>query len=117
MIQGGADLIAVPSRMEPCGLTQMYGMRYGTLPLVARVGGLADSVIDATAAALDDGVATGFVFAPVTAPALRSTLWRALDLYAEPEAWRRVMTRAMTQDFGWQRSTERYLALYRELAG
>ncbi|MDX1540031.1 MAG: glycogen synthase GlgA, partial [Geminicoccaceae bacterium] len=117
LIQAGADLTAVPSRTEPCGLTQMYGMRYGALPLVARVGGLADSVIDASMAAVDDGVATGFVFAPVTADMLRRTLEHALDLYADTAAWRRIVARAMTRDFGWRRSAERYLALYRELAG
>ena len=117
LIQGGADVIAVPSRMEPCGLTQMYGLRYGTLPLVAGVGGLFDSVIDANMAALDDGVATGFVFRPVDAGALRIALRRALELHAAPEAWRRVQGRAMSRDFGWKRSAERYAELYARLLG
>jgi starch synthase len=115
LIQGGADAIIVPSRAEPCGLTQLYGLRYGTLPVVAKVGGLADSVIDANEAALNDGVATGFVFAPVTAEALTETLKRAIDLYGERDRWRMVQRRAMSREVGWHASAARYAALYRDL--
>ena len=86
LMQAGADAIIVPSRFEPCGLTQLYGLRYGTLPIVARVGGLADTVIDANEAALADGVATGFQFAPVSALALGFALERALALYRDRRA-------------------------------
>ena len=116
LMQGGADAIVVPSRSEPCGLTQLCGLRYGTLPVVHRVGGLADSVIDANEAALGDGVATGFVFAPPTPGALADALNRALDLYAQPERWRAVRHRAMTRPVGWSTAAARYAALYRELA-
>jgi starch synthase len=115
LIQGGADAIVVPSRAEPCGLTQLYGLRYGTLPVVARVGGLADSVIDANEAALHDGVATGFVFAPVTVEALIETQKRALELYGERYRWGMVQRRAMSRDVGWHASATRYAALYRDL--
>ena len=115
LIQGGADAIVVPSRAEPCGLTQLYGLRYGTLPVVAKVGGLADSVIDANEAALIDGVATGFVFAPVTADALIEALRRAIELFARPERWRMVQRRAMSREVGWHASAARYAALYRDL--
>lgn len=115
LLQGGADAILVPSRFEPCGLTQLYGLRYGTLPIVARTGGLADTVIDANHAALAMGVATGFQLAPVTAQALRFALARALALFADPDAWRAAQLAAMRQPVGWQVSAERYAALYRRL--
>lgn len=115
LIQAGADAIFVPSRFEPCGLTQLAGLRYGTLPVVARVGGLADTVIDASLAALADGVATGFQFAPVTAASLLDVLERVFSLWAEPDAWATVRHRAMTREVGWDASAARYAALYREL--
>jgi starch synthase len=83
---------------------------------VSRVGGLADTVIDASAAALTDGVATGFQFAPLTAGAVRMVLSRAFDLFAQPTTWQRVQRRAMTRNVGWQLPAERYAALYRGLA-
>jgi starch synthase len=115
LFQAAADAILVPSRFEPCGLTQLYGLRYGALPIVSRVGGLADTVIDASEAALNDDVATGFQFAPPTADALGMALSRAFDLFAVPAAWQRVQRRAMTREVGWQRPAERYAALYRWL--
>lgn len=114
-MQAGADAIVIPSRFEPCGLTQLYGLRYGTLPVVARVGGLADTVIDANEAALRDRVATGFQFAPVTADSLRAALARACDLYADLRLWRAVQRRAMAQDVGWSRPAAAYDALYSRL--
>ncbi len=114
-IQAGADAIVVPSRFEPCGLTQMCGMRYGTVPIVARVGGLADSVIDANEAALNEGVATGIQFAPTTADALRSALARTFELYGQPAVWDGLRRRAMAADFGWERSAKKYVELYKSL--
>ena len=115
LFQGGADAILVPSRFEPCGLTQLYGLRYGTLPIVARTGGLADTVIDANHAALAMGVATGFQVAPLTARALGFALDRALAIFADPPLWRAMQQAAMRQPVGWQVSAERYAALYRRL--
>lgn len=115
LFQAGADAILMPSRFEPCGLAQLYGLRYGTLPIVSWVGGLADTVIDASEAALADDVATGFQFAPPTAGALGLALSRAFELFAQPAAWQRVQRRAMTREVGWQRPAERYAALYRRL--
>jgi starch synthase len=109
-LQGGGDVILVPSRSEPCGLTQLYGLRYGTLPLVRRTGGLADSVVDSTST-----VGTGFVFGPPTADALWEAAGRALLLYGDPVAWRATQGRAMAQDFSWAKSARQYLALYRSL--
>ena len=104
----GCDVILVPSRFEPCGLTQMYGLRYGTLPLVRRVGGLADTVVD-----VSDAVrATGFVFDAATPAALVQALERALALYRQPSAWQALMQRGMAQDFSWDVAAAAYLALY-----
>ena len=114
-LQAGADAIIVPSRFEPCGLTQLYGLRYGTLPVVARVGGLTDTVIDANGAALHDGVATGFQFSPVDAEQLAAALDRACDLYADTMAWQRVVKRAMTRDVSWSSAAGAYSALYQRV--
>ena len=115
LVQGGADMILVPSRSEPCGLVQLIGLRYGTIPVVARTGGLADTVIDANEAALEDGVATGFQFAPGDAWALADAIQRAIQVYHRPEAWGRLVERAMTREVGWERAARRYLELYRSL--
>lgn len=115
LMQGGGDAIVVPSRSEPCGLTQLYGLRYGCLPVVRRTGGLADSVTDADAAALADGTATGFVFGQASGAALWDACWRAMDLYAKPEDWRRVQRNAMAQDFSWDASAAAYHDLYGDL--
>jgi starch synthase len=116
LIIAGADVILVPSRFEPCGLTQLYALRYGSLPLVRQVGGLADTVIDADAVALAEDRATGFVFAADSAAALAATIARARALYRERALWQQIMRRAMQQDFSWEAAARRYLALYRELA-
>ena len=94
-IMAGADVLLVPSRFEPCGLTQLYAMRYGTLPLVHGVGGLADTVVDADAVTLADGSASGFVFHVFSAEALRQTLLRAFHLYRQPAKWAGVQRHAM----------------------
>ena len=108
----GSDVILVPSRFEPCGLTQMYALRYGSLPLVRRTGGLADTVVDCTLEDLADGRATGFVFERFDVEDLRRALRRAFTLWSRPREWRTVRTRAMAQRFGWDAAAERYLALY-----
>lgn len=114
MIAGG-DAILVPSRFEPCGLTQLYGLRYGTLPVVALTGGLADTVIPASPASLDRGVATGLQFHPVTADALGHALAELCTLFGQPKLWSKLQRNAMSQPVGWSRSAEAYAALYRSL--
>jgi starch synthase len=114
-MQAGGDAIFVPSRFEPCGLTQLCGLRYGTLPVVARVGGLVDTVIDANVAALHDGVATGFQFAPVEPGALVAALDRVIELYRDRPAWARTVRRAMGRDVGWRTAAGQYADLYRHL--
>ena len=111
----GADLIAVPSRFEPCGLTQMYGLRYGTLPLVRRVGGLADTVVDATEPALAAAKATGFIFDAATPQALERAVRRALEVKATPARWKAMTATAMSQSLSWEAPARDYLALYRTL--
>ena len=114
-VQGGADAILVPSRFEPCGLTQLAALRYGAIPVVARVGGLADSVVDAGDANLASGAATGVHFAPVTQQQLEAALDRTLVLWREPWQWRRLQARAMGTDVGWTRAAQRYGKLFRDL--
>jgi starch synthase len=116
LIQAGADVILVPSRFEPCGLTQLYGLRYGCVPAVARTGGLADTVIDANEAALAAGVATGFQFAPDNPGAFLHAVRRIAECYRDPVAWTTMMRQGMKSDVSWNRSAARYAALYRSLA-
>src|SRR5438132_7281749 len=115
LIVGGSDVILVPSRFEPCGLTQLYALRYGSLPLVRRVGGLADTVVDATPTSLSDGTATGFAFDEETPQGLISAVGRAVVLFRERESWQRMMRRAMTRDFSWDAAAAHYIAIYRTL--
>ena len=111
----GADAVLVPSRFEPCGLTQMYGLRYGAVPVVARVGGLADTVINANDAALKAGVATGLQVSPVSASALSLAFTRLLELYNTPKTWARVQRNGMKHPVGWDSSAQDYAALYEQL--
>jgi len=114
-IFAGSDVTLVPSRFEPCGLTQMYGLRYGSLPLVRAVGGLADTVVDADLATLEDQSATGFVFRDFSVDAYRHALHRAFALYGRRTAWNRVRQTAMQQALGWENAAQQYLDLYRRL--
>ncbi len=114
-LQGGGDAILIPSRFEPCGLTQLYGLRYGCVPIVARVGGLADTVIDANVAAMNAGVATGFQFAPVDAAPLAATIRRATALMRDKAAWTAIQRQGMKADVSWDRSAAAYADLYASL--
>ena len=115
LLQAGSDAILIPSRFEPCGLTQLYGLRYGCVPIVARVGGLADTVVDANDAALSAHAATGIQFSPVTQEALEHALRRTADLYANRRAWASLQQAGMKSDVSWTRSAARYAELYRAL--
>ncbi len=108
----GGDAILVPSRFEPCGLTQLYGLRYGTVPFVTLTGGLADTVINASPAALAQGVATGVQVFPVTAGAIANGFARLCALYADPKVWGDLQRNAMRQPVGWETSAEAFHALY-----
>jgi starch synthase len=115
LLYAGADCVVVPSRFEPCGLAQLCALRYGAPPLVARVGGLADTVVDANEAALSAGVATGFMVAPGSAAALAAGLRRAAALWRDRAAWARIQANGMAADLSWTRSAARYAALFREM--
>lgn len=115
-MQGGCDAILVPSRFEPCGLTQLYGLAYGCVPVVARTGGLADTVIDANVAALGAGVATGVQFDGVHYHGLAAAVSRAAALYRDQATWRSLQRAGMACDFSWKRCGAAYADLYRELA-
>lgn len=112
LIEAGSDIFLMPSRFEPCGLNQMYSLRYGTPPVVYRTGGLADTVVDADAATLADATANGFVFDAPDVAAFLDAIRRALSLYAQPAAWRRVQQAGMGRSFDWRDSAGHYLALY-----
>ena len=102
----------LPSRFEPCGLTQLYGLRYGTLPLVHRVGGLADTVVDATETALRDNTASGFVFKDFSVVGLQKTLARAFSMKKKGKVWTKLQQNAMRLRFDWTVAAQGYLALY-----
>ncbi|MGO4395963.1 glycogen synthase GlgA [Variovorax sp. M-6] len=111
---GGGDVTLVPSLFEPCGLTQMYGLKYGSLPLVHRVGGLADTVVDATLEDMADGTATGFSFVDFDADSYARAVRRAFALYRRPSDWRAVRASAMGRPADWGSAAARYLAIYAE---
>lgn len=112
----GADSVLVPSRFEPCGLTQMFGLRYGAIPLVALTGGLADTVIPANAAAMKEGVATGLQFHPITADALAHSLIQLCHLFQDKDEWTRLQRNAMKHSVDWSASAKSYADLYNEIA-
>ncbi|MBR1162869.1 glycogen synthase GlgA [Bradyrhizobium elkanii] len=116
LIQAGADALAVPSRFEPCGLTQLCALRYGAVPVVANVGGLADTVLDFDEVAITGDAPTGVKFAPVTSDALAHGLRKANLLFNDKVTWRRLQQAGMATDVSWHNRAGRYAALYRELA-
>jgi starch synthase len=116
LIQAGADALVIPSRFEPCGLTQLCAMRYGAVPVVARVGGLADTIIDANEMALQSGCATGLQFASVGVEGLSAALRRAAALFPHKASWRKLQTNGMKTDVSWTHPARRYAAIYRDVA-
>jgi len=114
-IQGGSDALLVPSRFEPCGLTQLCAMHYGSIPVVSRVGGLADTIIDANELAIANGAATGFQFGPATLSAALDAIDRVKALWRDKEAWQRLQANGMGADLSWRRPARQYADLYRSL--
>ncbi len=115
LIQAGTDALLVPSRFEPCGLTQLCALRYGAIPVVTRVGGLADTIIDANEMALAAGAGTGVMLSPPQTEMLRAAIHRAFGLYADTPTWRRLVKNAMKTDVSWSRSAAHYARLYEGL--
>jgi starch synthase len=114
-IEAGADSFLMPSRFEPCGLNQMYSLAYGTPPVVRATGGLADTVVDYSAARLKQGSANGFVFAEATPAAFMRTVRRAAKLWQDPERWQQLQQNGMAGDYSWQQPAARYCDLYTSL--
>jgi starch synthase len=114
-IEAGADLFLMPSRYEPCGLSQLYSLRYGTVPVVRKTGGLADTVVAYTPQTAAEGRATGFAFTDATPEALLTTILLALRVYADRAEWKTLMTAGMATDVSWTRSAETYAALYQRV--
>lgn len=110
-IEAAADIFVMPSRFEPCGLNQMYSLRYGTPPVVRATGGLADTVIDAE----DEKHGNGFVFGPATAEALLLALQRATSAWQDPKLWRRLQKHGMARDSSWEAAARHYAELYQSL--
>jgi starch synthase len=115
LIQAGSDAILVPSRFEPCGLTQLCAMRYGAVPVVAKVGGLADTVVDLGHTPAEREVATGFNFEPVTREALEGTIHRTAGVWPDRDTWRLLQRNGMRTDVSWSQSARRYASLYADL--
>lgn len=114
-IMAAADIIMMPSRFEPCGLSQLYGLKYGTLPLVHSTGGLADTVVDTSTETINDKSATGFVFFDFTSEALNATIDRVLLYWKNQKIWRKLQQQAMSQNYFWIESAKKYLQLYSSL--
>jgi starch synthase len=112
LVQAAADVTLVPSLFEPCGLTQLYALRYGSIPLVRATGGLVDTVVDTNPDTLRDGTASGFVFEGCDVHALQHALNRAIDAHGDRELWRTLVRRGMRQDWSWDSSGREYRRLF-----
>jgi starch synthase len=115
LIEAGADVFLMPSRFEPCGLNQIYSQRYGTIPIVRKTGGLADTVVDTVPETLNSGTATGLVFNEANAGTLMEAIKRSLILYSHPKTWKQLQTNGMQKDYSWSKSAKQYMTLYSHL--
>ena len=115
LIEAGSDVFLMPSRFEPCGLNQMYSQRYGTIPIVRKTGGLADTVTDTLPDTLANDTASGIVFNEASSSALLEAIKRSLILYSLTDTWEKMQLNAMRKDFSWQRSAQEYMALYENI--
>jgi len=114
-IEAGADMLVMPSRYEPCGLSQLYSLRYGTVPIVRRTGGLADTIVPFKPVTAQDEIATGFHFIDPSDEALLTTLLLAIQIYKNQEQWHKLIRVGMNTDVSWTRATKQYIQLYESL--
>lgn len=115
LIEAGSDIFLMPSRFEPCGLNQIYSQRYGTIPIVRKTGGLADTVADTVPETLNNNTATGLVFNEASPGTLMEAIKRSLILYSHPKTWRQLQTNGMQKDYSWSKSAKQYMTLYSHL--
>ncbi|MDZ7816155.1 MAG: glycogen synthase GlgA [Planctomycetota bacterium] len=116
-IEAGSDMFLMPSRYEPCGLNQLYSLKYGTLPIVRKTGGLADTITDVTPENIENGTATGFMFERYNSSELLEAIKRAVNLYSNRKVWREMVQTAMKQDWSWGNSARKYSELYEDVIG
>ena len=115
-IEAGSDMFLMPSRYEPCGLNQLYSQMYGTVPIVHKTGGLADTVVDLSEETFENGTATGFTFRTDNVHDLNTTIWRALNVFGEKkDVWRTLIQNGMRQNWAWEKSAEQYVRFYKKL--
>ena len=114
-IEAGADMFLMPSRFEPCGLNQLYSLKYGAVPIVRSTGGLADTITDARLQPILNGNANGFSFKEYNADVMLDTVMNAMDLFKNKSKWTRLMRNGMTQDWSWEKSAKKYYELYKML--
>ncbi|OZA06020.1 MAG: starch synthase, partial [Methylophilaceae bacterium 17-44-8] len=117
MVMAGVDIFIMPSRFEPCGLNQLYGLRYGTPPVVSNTGGLADSICHSTAETIQNNTATGFVIENVSKMSLLVTINDALSMWKDQKTWKKIQKNGMRKDVGWKHSANAYITLYKKLLG
>jgi starch synthase len=114
-IEAGLDMFLMPSRFEPCGLNQLYSLKYGTVPIVRSTGGLADTIVDVRSEPISNGRANGFSFKEYNSDLLLATIIRAIDFFKNKAQWCNLMKNGMAQDWSWGRSAREYVALYKEI--
>jgi starch synthase len=112
LIEAGSDMFLMPSRYEPCGLNQLYSLKYGTVPIVRKTGGLSDTIIEFNP---EEGTGTGFVFDEYEAMTLLKAIQRAVSLYKDTKLWKKLMRNGMKQDFSWSTSAKQYLKIYEKI--
>ena len=116
-IEAGSDLFLIPSKYEPCGLSQLYSFKYGTVPVAHKTGGLADTITDYTPSTIANNKATGFLFSRYSPDDLLKAILLSLSVYEDKQTWKKIVTAGMKSDFSWKRPAKEYVRLYKEVSG